>query len=191
MPVHQVNDEFFFRLLYDCIRGACVGNGGFSRLTALAAEWWVWLSWLCYFIALISLGVIVYCLIRIYELRKREQEVYGPIHVAKEEGPRNPRWAHIQRLMQSPSQNDWRQAIIEADILLDDLLSVQGYHGASVGEKLKQVQSSDLDSLHDAWQAHDVRNQIAHQGSAYDLSQTLAQRTVGRYEQVFRELDAI
>jgi hypothetical protein len=189
----QVNVEYFFRLLYDCFKGACYGSSGtgFSAIAAFAAHLWAVVSIIAYIVAMVALGIIVYCLIRLFELREREEHAYGEVHLAHEEGPLNPRWAHIQGLMGSDNPNDWRQAIIEADIMLDDMLTVQGYSGATLGDKLKQVRPEDLDSLHDAWQAHDVRNQIAHQGSAYDFSETLARRTIARYEQVFDEFQAI
>ena len=75
--------------------------------------------------------------------------------------------------------------------MLDDMLTKQGYDGEGVGEKLKSVESSDFNTLNEAWEAHKVRNQIAHQGSAFDLSDTLARRTIAQYEAVFREFRAI
>jgi hypothetical protein len=93
--------------------------------------------------------------------------------------------------MATENPNDWRQAIIEADIMLDDILSKQGYAGASLGDKLKQVIPADLGSLNDAWEAHKIRNEIAHTGSAYALSETLARRTISRYEKIFNEFEVI
>ncbi|MEK7515888.1 MAG: hypothetical protein AAB555_03145, partial [Patescibacteria group bacterium] len=80
---------------------------------------------------------------------------------------------------------------IEADIMLEDVLARNGYVGDGVGEKLKAVELSDLNTLNDAWEAHKVRNQIAHEGSAFNLSEDLALRTISRYGAVFRELDVI
>lgn len=187
----QVNVEYFFRLLYDCLRGACYGTAGVAGIAAFAAHLWVVLSIISYGIAIIAFIVVIYCMIRLYELREHEEHFYGEVHIAHQEGPLNPRWTHISRLIGGDTPSQWKEAIIEADIMLDDLLTKQGYSGASLGDKLRQVRSEDLDSLHDAWQAHDVRNQIAHQGSAYDLSEQLARRTVSRYEKVFDELGAI
>jgi hypothetical protein len=191
MPVQQLNVEFWFRLIYDCFHGGCSLGGNLSGLSRLATILWVWIGIAGLVLSAIGLAVIVYCLIRLFELRAKEHALYGHVELAHEKGPLNPRWAHIESLMGSTNPSDWRQAIIEADIMLDDMLTAQGYHGSGVGDKLKQVEPSDFDSLHDAWQAHDVRNQIAHQGSAYDLSHVLAQRTIGRYERVFTEFQAI
>ena len=87
--------------------------------------------------------------------------------------------------------SQWREAIIESDIMLDDILARRGYVGDGVGEKLKSIESTTLSSLQDAWEAHKVRNQIAHQGSSFALTEDFARRTIARYEAVFRELKAI
>jgi hypothetical protein len=70
-------------------------------------------------------------------------------------------------------------------------LTRQGYIGDGVGEKLKSIEPSEFGTLADAWEAHKVRNQIAHEGSAFNLSESLAHRTIARYESVFREFKAI
>jgi hypothetical protein len=97
------------------------------------------------------------------------------------------RWKKVTDLIGSTNQNDWKQAILEADTMLDLILSGLGYQGESIGEKLKRVQPGDLKNLDDAWEAHKVRNQIAHDGSAFQLSQHEANQTIARYRRVFEE----
>jgi len=99
----------------------------------------------------------------------------------------NRRWKNIQSLIQSHHLNDWKQAIIEADILLDEMLDKMGYHGNSIGDKLKQIEPSDFLTLNQAWEAHKVRNQIAHQGSNYILSRDEAEKVIRLYGEVFKE----
>lgn len=187
-PATQANVEYFYRLLYNCLHGSCYGSVDLSQFTAFLAHLWLWVTVVGYAISVIALIVIIYSIMRLFELRKRESEYYGELLLAPEEaGGMNPRWLHIESLINGASPSEWRQAIIEADIMLDDMLTKQGYVGESIGEKLRAVEPSDFNTLNDAWEAHKVRNQIAHQGSAFDLSDTLAQRTIARYESVFRE----
>ena len=184
----QANVEYFYRLVYNCINGSCYGSVDASQFTAFLAHLWLWVTAVGYALSVVALIVIVYSIMRLFELRKREGEYYGELLLApEEEGGINPRWLHIESLSSGSSSSEWRQAIIEADIMLDDMLTKQGYVGESIGEKLRAVEPSDFNTLNDAWEAHKVRNQIAHQGSAFDLSDTLAQRTIARYEAVFRE----
>lgn len=99
----------------------------------------------------------------------------------------NKRWVHVQTLINSHSVNDWKQAILEADIILDEMLEKMGYQGESIGAKLKQIESSDFMTLNQAWEAHKIRNRIAHKGIQFVLSRGDAERTIKMYEEVFKE----
>lgn len=107
--------------------------------------------------------------------------------VVKEELKQNNKWKHIQSLINSHNMNDWRQAVIEADIILDEMLSKMQYAGESIGEKLKNVEESDFITLNKAWEAHKIRNQIAHKGSEFTLTKQEASRVIGLYQKVFEE----
>jgi hypothetical protein len=191
MSGSQVNVGSFFRSLYERAPGShtAVDYSGFQ---AFAAHIWVWIVVAGYVLSIIGFFVIVYATVRIFELRKREHLYYTTLIAPTESaGGVNSRWQHIQSLASETSASHWREAIIEADIMLDNLLEQQGYVGDGVGEKLKAVEPSSFGTLQEAWEAHKVRNQIAHEGSAFNLSKELAQRTIARYEAVFRELKAI
>ncbi len=183
----QLNVEFFFRLLYECLHGACMGGANGAIFSAWLAQLWLWIVLIGYLLAIVGLIMIVYTTMRIFELRKREEEHYGTLIISPDAGGANPRWLHIETLAKSANTSDLRTAIIEADIMLDDMLTTQGYTGDGVAEKLKNVERSDFATRDDAWTAHKVRNQIAHEGSAFDLSEVLARRTLAHYEAVFRE----
>ena len=96
------------------------------------------------------------------------------------------RWGTVVKHIESESPNDWKQAILEADIMLDDLLTNMGYRGESIGEKLKRVDPAHFETLNDAWEAHKIRNDIAHQ-SQYSLNQIDARRVIQQYRKVFEE----
>lgn len=90
--------------------------------------------------------------------------------------------------LESINPNDWKLAIIEADIILDDLLKQNGYAGNTLGERLKSISPHQMSSLSDAWEAHKVRNRIAHDGADFVLTKRLAEDTINRYRRVFAEL---
>lgn len=112
----------------------------------------------------------------------RTEEIV-PVEVLEKES----RWKHIQELIKSYNANDWRQAIIEADIILEEMLDKMQYEGVTIGDKLKKVEKSDFVTLDKAWSAHRIRNQIAHDGSSFKLHRELAEKTIKDYEEVFRE----
>jgi len=113
-----------------------------------------------------------------------EEKLYSQLYrgVAKSN-----RLQDVRTHSESSNPNDWKLAIIEADIILDDILKKQGYAGNSLGERLKSIAPTQLESLQDAWEAHKVRNKIAHEGADFILTQRLAQETLTKYQRVFTE----
>ena len=77
---------------------------------------------------------------------------------------------------------------MEADNVLLEVLTEKGYSGDGVGEKLKGASFKTIDL---AWDAHKVRNRIAHEGSNFELTEREAKRTFMLYESVLRDLKAI
>ncbi len=107
---------------------------------------------------------------------------------SNEEYEVHPKWAIIQGYMSADSEPLWRIGILEADMLLRDALLSKGYAGTDVGELLQSAQFKTIDL---AWDAHKVRNRIAHEGSDYLLTDREAKRVFVLFEAVFKELKII
>jgi hypothetical protein len=75
--------------------------------------------------------------------------------------------------------------------MLDETLTNAGYVGQTLGEKLKSANPQSFTTIQDAWEAHKVRNEIAHVGSDFVLTKKNAQETLVRFERVFREFGVI
>jgi hypothetical protein len=110
---------------------------------------------------------------------------------AEIEKPGRARWEVVQDYIASPNEADWRLAIIEADALLDQVIEGQGYPGSSLGERLNSAGMGSFQTYQDAWEAHKVRNRIAHDGSEFVITYRDAQRAISQYENVFREFKYI
>jgi preprotein translocase subunit SecG len=89
--------------------------------------------------------------------------------------------------MEIGSESSYRMAIIEADNILYEILRKAGYSGESLGEMLTNASPANFRSLENAWEAHRVRNYVAHEGSNFQLSEREARRIVSLYKSVFRE----
>lgn len=145
-------------------------------------------------LSIFCMAIIVFSLVRIRELQLFDKyEIEHEIAVAlarrnELSAGENPRWKHVLSLIESPSESDWRMAIIEADSMLDELLQEKGYSGDTLGERLKNARSDAFVSINNAWSAHEIRNKIAHSGSDYSLSQLESRRVMRLYETVFEEL---
>ncbi len=103
----------------------------------------------------------------------------------------NPRWQVIGKYYNSANQSDWKLAILEADIMLYEVLNKSGFPGTTIGEMLKNTDRSKLQTLDAAWSAHKIRNEIAHQGLDYVLNRSMVEKAISEYEQVFEELNFI
>lgn len=148
---------------------------------------------LCIPITVFLLFAIVYTVENIKRIRNLEEERYckpddEPAYVEEKADPAlAARWRRVVEFVDSPNPNDWKQAIIEADVMLEQLVTKLGYMGASLGEQLKRTAKGDFKSRDEAWEAHLVRNRIAHDGSAFEINQVEAKRVVSLYRKVFEE----
>lgn len=154
-------------------------------------------KYLKYFLVLLGIfvvGLIVYLYKAIVKLRNEERDRLYPNGVMErvEEKPMiNPRWAKVLDGLNSTNESDWRLAIMEADIMLYDLLEKMSLPGDTIGDKLKAVEPSDFLTLDNAWEAHKVRNQIAHDGAEFRLTDREAKRVVSLYMTVFEEFGIV
>ncbi len=157
---------------------------------------WDTLAVICSVLSVIFIALIVYSLVRMREIQNHEkEEIDHLIHQAlardaATERDENPRWKYILTLIENPNESDWRVAIIEADTMLDELLEERGIAGATLADRLKAAEGS-FTTLRNAWDAHNVRNMIAHAGSEYSLTQVETRRVIKMFQNVFEELKAI
>lgn len=192
-PIHFLNLEYFFRLLYEAFF-----RGGVSDIDPTVAPVIVWLLnlWnsltvLSFVVSLLALMALVFTTVRIYQIRKAEEHRISTItHEEEDYRTDRSRWEHVAALVESHQESDWRQAIIEADIMLDEILCEQGYQGATVSEKLEKVDPTKFKTLEDAKAAHAVRMAMNDNPEA-PLRDEIAYRAVKHYENVFREFKTI
>lgn len=163
---------------------------------------------------IIGITIILYCLVRLYELKQEDKKKALPAPAttagsvsktgtatnehetqtlpgAQVVSARNDTWENIRSKLLSESQSDWRLGIIEADIYLDRVLDSKGVFGDTLGDKLKNVSPDILPSVQVAWEAHKVRNRIAHDGADFSLTMPEARRILSYFEIVFRDLGVV
>jgi hypothetical protein len=145
-------------------------------------------------VSLIFAAITIYSIIRIRQIRFMEhQRFIATAHtVTSGDVPKTVlRWRHIMEQIGSDSEQNWRLAILEADIMLNELLDMQGYKGETMGDKMKQVDRASFNTIDIAWEAHRVRNKIAHEGVSHFMNAREVRRVIGLYEKVFREFRLI
>ena len=154
------------------------------------------LFWIVLIFSILLAFLIIYVIYRMNKLYLMRRNLLRPPTKSAEknegeEAARNERWEVILEHIESENPNDWRLAILEADIVLGEMLEKMGYRGESIGEQLKGVEKSDFTTIDDAWEAHKVRNLIAHEGANFLLSDREAKRVIGLYKNVFQEFHFI
>ena len=149
------------------------------------------------FSAFFSFAMVILVAIYIYKFQTTRTQFVDKVS-PKGKGKRtivesevNPKWEIVMGHVNSADPHRWKFAILEADIMLDELLDKLNLPGDNIGEKLKAVEPSDFFTIEDAWEAHKIRNAIAHEGSEFLINQREALRVVGLYGKVFKEFKII
>jgi Ca2+/Na+ antiporter len=159
----------------------------------------LWRNWK-YISVILSIACVfwfIYSYRRLKEIEDEEEVIFGPpqaeFPLVEELAalPKNERWEGVLAHLHSDNPSGWRLAIMEADIMLEETLRRNGFPGDTIGDMLKSAQPGDFRTLDAAWDAHKVRNRIAHSGSDFDLNEREAQRVIHEFEAVFQEFKII
>lgn len=137
-------------------------------------------------VSMVAIVILIYAVYGLYRQRtavKQKLAKIGTWRSVREE--KHTRWEKIEQYLKSEHPSDWKIAVLEADSMLDDIIKHMGYKGETMGERLKQIQAKDFPFLDEAWNAHKVRNQIAHRGSEYPITRTEAEDTIDKYNRIF------
>ena len=100
------------------------------------------------------------------------------------------RWNEILNHIASTREGEWKFAVVEADKLVDEMLKSAGYPGETMGERLMNIESGQLQTLEGLWEAHKTRNRLVH-GTNYFLRYAEAKRVIQLYEDALRELGSL
>ncbi len=99
-------------------------------------------------------------------------------------------WKKITDKAKSEDENERKFAVIAADSLIEKILGMAGFPGENLGEKLKLIPKGDFDSINDIWEAHKVRNRIAHEAD-FSLSLAETKMAISGFERALKELEYI
>ncbi len=158
---------------------------------------WIVLAFISSSLSIIFIAIIIFSLVRMREIQLHEKrELNHEINEAlmrDQEAKRteNPRWHYILTLIESSNESDWRVGIIEADTMLDEVLRNKGFTGDTTSDLLEAARLGGYANIQGAWDAHLVRNQIAHAGSEFPLTQAQGRRVIKMYQSFFEDLGAI
>jgi len=141
-------------------------------------------------ISLCLAALAIYCSIRVFQIRQIERRKFAAAQhtvVARDVPKTQLRWRRILEQASADSSQGWRLAILEADIMLNELLDVLGYRGETMADKMRAVDPVNFNTINLAWEAHKIRNKIAHEGDSHILSAREVRRVIALYEKVLKE----
>ncbi len=135
-------------------------------------------------------AVMIYFIINLFSLKRQSREMFEQHFISNQNRhitPQQTHWNKISEMISSNQEELWRLAIIDADTMLEEQVTNMGYRGDSFGEKLKQISRADAPWIDAAWEAHRLRNILAHEGSRYPLNHREAYRAYKIYEGILYE----
>lgn len=144
---------------------------------------------------LFSVFLVIFIIFIIFKIRKNiekslltvAESITAPDLPKKE---LDKKWQAIIERLEKNNESDYKMAIIEADNIFDDLLKRIGYEGEDMGDRLKQITKAQLANIDDLWQAHKVRNRIAHEPN-FKLTYSQAERAIEIYQRAMEDLEAL
>jgi hypothetical protein len=139
-------------------------------------------------VALIFFAGVIYFVIETgwFSLRvDRFRHIVLQSNISKKQAEES--WRRIEEQFYRGGESDLKVAILEADKLLNDALREAGIMGIQLGDRLKKTNTGQVPNLNELWQAHKLRNQIAHEPN-FKLKRDLAERALGIYETALTNL---
>lgn len=143
-------------------------------------------------IALLFLAFIIFVLLRTHWLQWLFMQDFAEFLSFRPFGAKKITrvWNKILRRLETAVESEYKLAVIEADDMLNAALKRMGYAGQTLEERLGKLTLATLPNIEQVYQAHKTRNNIVHDPD-YRLSSDEARKTLGIYEQAFRDLQIL
>jgi len=171
------------------------GSLAFGVESLFSSPFWqylfLWIKIIAGTLSLVFAVGIVYVLMRLATFRKKEPRVQTPTEPAGQTGGLySYEWTQVTSGLENASDADAALLIIEADSLVDRILKDMKLPGETMGERLQALGEQRFESIDDLWEAHKLRNQIAHEG-AKGITYGDAVWAIERYERALKKLGVI
>lgn len=99
------------------------------------------------------------------------------------------KWLAIEQSLVRDQPASAHLAVLNADKLVDHALKERGIRGQTMGERMKSAKAT-WSNRNAIWEAHKLRNQIAHEPDA-SVSYDAARRALAGFKQALKDLGAI
>lgn len=147
----------------------------------------IWLQLISLLISALLVWGLIYIITKTnYFEMKREHflDIMGEDLVSKRRKLKA--WEQIKKRLLSENQNDWKLAILEADMIMNEILKMSGYLGNKLEEKLEIITPAQLSNVDEIKNAHKIGDKIAADPS-FEITQKEAREIIDIYKKSFIE----
>lgn len=144
--------------------------------------------------SLVLSGILLFLII--FFLRKTNYlwnwKLYGEMMrmSAAPKGRISKKWQEILSRSEFSDEASKKLAIVEADVLVDNVLKNLGFSGETLSERMAKITSIQLKSVNDLRRAHEIRKNILYDPD-FKVTPAIAKETIDLYEKVLKEIDVI
>ena len=185
--VPWLNLEYFFNKFFDFIENFIpFVTGKVSQVTGFG---YGFLKYVAFALILVGVGGVVYLLIKLFEMKTRKRVYFSDFFEETETAAaRKDTWGGIKRRLDSGTDDDWELAVIEADTLVDGIMTRIGYRGVTLGDKIKSIDEKNFVNLKVLWEAHVARKLVDEGGPDYKITKDEAKDALDKFEKALKEL---
>jgi len=190
---------------YDLLGPRLMESGGFSLFWGAITDIWRYrLGPIFMGLSAIAFGIFVFSLFKVWPIRQKISIFSNPhahshgAHSHAEHGTpalpaRNPavlkHWTDIVRRANTGTPENLRWAVMEADALVDLVLKERQLSGETMADRLANFRRDEYKTIDKLWDAHKLRNEIAHT-PGFRITSQKAERALFAYRDFLKEIKA-
>lgn len=100
------------------------------------------------------------------------------------------KWTKIKKRLESGNVSQYKVAILEADVMIDKVLSDMSYPGKNLTERLEKINPAQLPNYEELKNAHQIRNRVIHE-AGFSVDRKEAEEIVAVYENLLKNLELL
>jgi hypothetical protein len=100
------------------------------------------------------------------------------------------KWEKVMKRVNSSEEDSWKVAVLEAAQMLDEVFKIVKYDGDTLGDRLENITSAQLDNLEEVKGANEVKNKIV-QDEKFQITQEEAKKAVTIFGDALKFFEAI
>lgn len=202
---------------YDILGPRLIDDGGLTLFwKAITDVWFGRMMPVFIVLNILCFGILVYSIIKVWPIRQKisifhkpsghghghgdhgdahghATGAHAPVHPEPAHQKQNPvvlkHWTAIVKRANTGTPENLRWSIMEADALVDFVLKERQAPGDTMADRLANFRRDDYKTVDKLWDAHKLRNEIAHT-PGFQVKSRQAERALVAYRDFLKEIKA-